>query len=267
MAKGFDENSKSSPWTYDPETMPPNSYLITLVHGTWGRGFFPHDRKLGFRRAAWKDKLKIPKVEPRWFDRDSDFQRKLSGLYGHHQVRSFRWSGSNSIFARDLAARKLAKLLDNDLARYPSLQPAIIAHSHGGNIGVRAIQLMQGDKTRVRLVTMATPFLRLFTTQHYAFDYIVKWALSAVLITAALYSLSRLEAYAQWSTGMVLLSSALVIYCCLLASSIFLVFIINTDRAFIHFRNILPSDFWFERPARIAEATYYNFNYWGPRSL
>jgi hypothetical protein len=75
-------------------------------------------------------------------------------------IRAFLWSGANSVHARDCAAKELSDHLTKDL-QDPDTTAVIIAHSHGGNVALRALQHL-GSADRVRVVTLATPFLRVF---------------------------------------------------------------------------------------------------------
>jgi hypothetical protein len=129
--------------------------MITLVHGTWPRGFFPKSlimRLLGL-------------AKPLWFQRKSPFREKLESSLKEAsldcEIRPFCWSGANAVFARDGAAQELARLLKDDL-KSGNAPPIVIAHSHGGNVALRAMTHLGADASRVRIVTLATPFLRVF---------------------------------------------------------------------------------------------------------
>src|SRR5262249_30233980 len=67
--------------------------LITLVHGTWGRGFFP--RQPGKSRR------------PFWFEEGSPFLARISGELSDvpHKIWPLLWSGANSIYIRDKTAQ------------------------------------------------------------------------------------------------------------------------------------------------------------------
>src|ERR1700676_1120593 len=73
--------------------------LITLVHGTWGRGFFT-------RRQRQKQRAL-------WFEDGSRFLARLSSGLGDipHKITPLLWTGENSIFVRDETARGLAEHL------------------------------------------------------------------------------------------------------------------------------------------------------------
>jgi hypothetical protein len=59
---------------------------------------------------------------------------------------------------------RLAEELEKDLER-PDVAPVVIAHSHGGNVALRAFQHLKADPSRIRVVTLATPFLRVFARE------------------------------------------------------------------------------------------------------
>jgi hypothetical protein len=126
------------------------------VHGTWGRGFFP-------RRQSQKRR-------PFWFEDGSPFLARLSTELGDipHKIMPLLWSGANSIFVRDETAHVVADHLSAEHAEHPQATQLVIAHSHGGNIALRALhhlrqrdasQLDGTDSTNPLVVTLATPFI------------------------------------------------------------------------------------------------------------
>ena len=137
--------------------------LITLVHGTWPRGFFPMLRR---RNRG-----------PLWFEESSPFLARLSAEFGDipHKIKPLPWSGENSIFARDATAHVLAEYLSAEHNEHPQATQLIIAHSHGGNIALRALHLLQqrdssqlcgGDSAIPLVVTLATPFVEVHHADH-----------------------------------------------------------------------------------------------------
>jgi len=124
-----------------------HSGMITLVHGTWPRGLFG-----------------LSKSKSLWFVRGSpfrqDLERLLKGASLDCEIRDVDWSGANSVFARDKGAIALARLLEGDLSN--NATPIVIAHSHGANVALRAMKHLGADASRVRIVTLAAPFLRVF---------------------------------------------------------------------------------------------------------
>lgn len=132
--------------------------LMTLVHGTWGRGFFPRRQRQG----------RIPL----WFEEGSPFLARLSAELGDmpHKTNPLLWSGANSIFERDKTAQVLAEYLSAEHTEDPQATQLIIAHSHGGNIALRALHHLQkcdappldGDeRAKPFIVTLATPFIEI----------------------------------------------------------------------------------------------------------
>ena len=136
-----------------------HSGMITLVHGTWPRGFFREWLNIVRRLLGLKPK-------PLWFQSESPFrenlERSLKDASLDCEIRSFCWSGANSVFARAAAADELESVLREDLDQSQDARPVVIAHSHGGNIALRAIDRLGADASRIRLVTLATPFLKVF---------------------------------------------------------------------------------------------------------
>jgi hypothetical protein len=132
---------------------------IILVHGTWGRGFFARKQDSEAPRRA------LSPEQLRWFEGGSQFRRNLDiglrSLAFDGRVSSFPWSGSNSVHSRDCAARRLSDVL-TEFLNDPQNAPLIIAHSHGGNIALRALEYVGAEAHRVRIITLATPFLQIF---------------------------------------------------------------------------------------------------------
>lgn len=143
--------------------------LITLVHGTWPRGFFPRIvrfkqrvRELVWRRQPWDP-------PPFWFEEGSPFLARLSAELGDvpHKITPLLWSGANSIFVRDTTAQALAEHLSAEHAEHPQATQLVIAHSHGGNIALRALHRLKQHNTSPSyaesanplFVTLATPFI------------------------------------------------------------------------------------------------------------
>src|SRR5258708_6892570 len=132
--------------------------LITLVHGTWPRGFFPTHRRQNRR--------------PLWFEETSPFLARLSAELSDvpHKIKPLLWSGDNSIFERDKTAHVLAEYLSAEHTAHPQATQLTIAHSHGGNIALRALhhlrrpdasQLYREGSANPLVVTLATPFIEI----------------------------------------------------------------------------------------------------------
>lgn len=140
----------------DPIADGPRPAIVYLVHGTWGRGIRPGKTVFG-----------RPRREPAWSDVGSPFSTALHAALSESgfvpTLRSVNWSGSNSFMERDREARILGKLLDDDDAQNPAALQLVIAHSHGGNIALDAIRHYRLSETDVHLVTLATPYIDLWS--------------------------------------------------------------------------------------------------------
>jgi hypothetical protein len=171
---------------------------IILVHGTWGRGFLLKSRDEG----SWED---VPSEgTKRWFEKGSEFRKNLEAELNssslEYSIRPFHWSGANSVLARDRAAMKLADTLKTHLQNQ-SATPIVIAHSHGGNVALRALSHL-GGTNRVKVVTLATPFLRVFVRDPPKFDFLV-WILLwlAVVVVVAIPSMAIVAAMLSATKG------------------------------------------------------------------
>ena len=56
-------------------------------------------------------------------------------------------------------------MLQVDLGQSSNATPIVIAHSHGANVALRAMTHLGADASRVRIVTLAAPFLRVFVPE------------------------------------------------------------------------------------------------------
>src|SRR5438094_9750913 len=113
-------------------------YVVTLVHGTW----------------AGKHK---------WTINGSPLRRELETRLGAIEFRTVQWSGGN--WARDRldAAARLRSHLSETLNQRPNAHHFIIAHSHGGNALMYALQDAEISRQIAGVVTLATPFLHVRT--------------------------------------------------------------------------------------------------------
>src|SRR5262249_16295847 len=90
------------------------------------------------------------------------------------------------------AARKLADDLRNTLQEDSNATAIIIAHSHGGNVALRALQFVDSIAGRIRIVTLATPFLRVVARRPFEVPVSAKgvlwylWTYMAVYAEAAI---------------------------------------------------------------------------------
>ncbi|OKO90157.1 hypothetical protein AC629_05070 [Bradyrhizobium sp. NAS80.1] len=77
--------------------------------------------------------------------------------------RIFQWSGGNSVRDRARAAEELSHQLASDPDNANSI---VIAHSHGGNVAFLAISKLGNRGANFHLITLATPFVRVFPARH-----------------------------------------------------------------------------------------------------
>ena len=139
--------------------------FITLIHGTWPRG-------------KWRDVLLTPFYEkwpsrflPKWlwFADGSEFRSRLTAALSKRglsaQISPFLWSGANSVGERDKAARELLEHIRTKQSDYPSCTQVVIAHSHGGNVALRALDQLGVTRDEIFIATIATPFVEIFRTK------------------------------------------------------------------------------------------------------
>jgi hypothetical protein len=128
-----------------------------------------------------------------WFEEGSPFRARLSTELRDipHEIKPLLWSGANSIFVRDQSALNLAQHLSAEHADHPQAAQLVIAHSHGGNVALRALhflhpsddsRLREGDGANPAVVTLATPFIEV---QHA--DFGKRPALIRAALVAALW--------------------------------------------------------------------------------
>jgi pimeloyl-ACP methyl ester carboxylesterase len=134
---------------------------IILVHGTRVPGFVPKRREVSL----------YPPNKRWWFEEGSQFRTGLDAALKSASldwtICPFLWSGANSVHARDRAARELSDQLRKALQDDPAARAVIIAHSHGGNVALRALQHLNSMAGQIRVITLATPFLRVFARRSF----------------------------------------------------------------------------------------------------
>jgi hypothetical protein len=205
---------------------------IVLVHGTWGRGIFIRTDKPRFG-------------SPRWFNDSSPFRLRLEEELGkRNMIQQFEctsWSGSNSVFARSAAASRLRNRLNTSPEGVPQV---VIGHSHGGNVVLRALKEFDTSRVKLNIVTLATPFLRVFNvpTPSHEFLFFSIW------FPAMLAIFPTILAWESIPTAIVL--SMLIAA----ALSVPLVQFLYNPGATILF----PWKSWSRRPFALAEAANYD---------
>lgn len=104
---------------------------VVLVHGTWARG------------SRW------PKVEAMLAD----------AFAGRAHVEYVEWPGHNQVCARMKGVRALIRALRRSIRAHPDARHVVIAHSHGGNVALRALRARWLRRRIAGLVCLSTPFL------------------------------------------------------------------------------------------------------------
>lgn len=136
-----------------PDVDPEGGVDVFLVHGTL------------FRMRFWerpKSSAEVRRLFP-WTDPDIDgsLAAKIAALETEGievRISAVPWRGQNSSTAREAGATDLARRLVGQ----PERPKVIIAHSHGGNVAMRALQQMKrGHDNVLGVVCLATPFLQL----------------------------------------------------------------------------------------------------------
>src|SRR5215470_5590384 len=123
-----------------PASLTDVSFVITLVHGTWAPG--------------------AP-----WTKCNSPFRKQLrEELKNQHatSVKFFRidWGGRNTHQDRRKASICLRKQLLRQCSERPNARHYIVAHSHGGNVALRAVCHSPRLRREIKgIVAIATPFL------------------------------------------------------------------------------------------------------------
>ena len=150
--------------------------VITLVHGTWG-------------------------YQSEWIREHSALRAAFQKAFKEMVFfRTFYWSGRNSFAARETAAEDLKTFLREGIEIFPYANHAIIAHSHGGNIALKALD---EDVIRSRVSTvicLSTPFLTVASRNFGPFlSFALKFGHLAVAGAAAIFlnvEISPLRAFA-----------------------------------------------------------------------
>jgi hypothetical protein len=170
--------------------------VITLVHGTWGR-------------------------QSEWIKEGSRLREAFEAtLKDRVFFRTFIWSGSNSFAAREKAGEDLRGFLKEGFQLFPNdAAHSIIAHSHGGNVVLKALE---DGFIRARVssaICLSTPFLtvaaRNFGSSMGFNTNVFHWGLAG---TAALYIdlkiafLRRFAGYALLKTSGLVYASFLLMF-------------------------------------------------------
>ena len=74
-------------------------------------------------------------------------------------IQRFPWSGANRNSDRIEAGKNLAAALNENLASYPDAAHFVIAHSHGGNLALYALDDSRLQEGLSGIICMNTPFI------------------------------------------------------------------------------------------------------------
>src|SRR5262245_29667993 len=169
---------------------------IILVHGTWGRGFFPKRRQVSL----------LPPSDRWWLEEGSQCHaglvEALKSASLNWPIRAFLWSGANSIHARDCAARELSQQLRKDL-QDPDATAVIIAHSHGGNVALRALQHHNSTGFGTLLLGMTLFVLPgVFKSFFFGQEFLFNGLICDIAVDSVPDTLGQVEAITLWPVGL-----------------------------------------------------------------
>lgn len=95
-----------------------------------------------------------------WTQNGSILRSTLTNELGDDVTfQAFLWSGDNSFAARADAAEELRALLDREIKSKPNDKHVVIAHSHGGNVALSAIEAGTTGRQIDAVICLATPFI------------------------------------------------------------------------------------------------------------
>jgi len=115
----------------------PTGHKIWFVHGT-----FANPDKKGINTWSGYDPEFVPYVEDLFNEKSEEYD----------------WTGGNSTKARKDAAENLANKIYDYYKQNPNEPVRIVGHSHGGNVGIMAVNLLAEKGLMVdTLITIATP--------------------------------------------------------------------------------------------------------------
>jgi triacylglycerol esterase/lipase EstA (alpha/beta hydrolase family) len=108
-------------------------------------------------------------TEKGWASKHSNFIFKLLQYHlkisGHYMnYTTFKWSGHNSLYERQMAAINLAEIINLNTKNHKRIH--LIGHSHGGNVIQYALQsypIMVSNQWKLKVAswtTIGTPFYR-----------------------------------------------------------------------------------------------------------
>lgn len=172
---------------------------ILLIHGTRFPPFRWLHKLLRWRsnRQALTDERRTAE-EFHWTDLqvDNSFASKLREKYP--TIKIISWEGWNSAKAREQGADTLHERLQSR----PEIDKIIVAHSHGGNVAMRALQRMDTQRYVLGVACLGTPFLQLLPRDPHAIVWLRQIRMVAIQIVR---SMSMFVAFGFFVSGLILL--------------------------------------------------------------
>lgn len=152
--------------------------------------------------------------EPHWTRAGTPLHRALEAAIqsacGTAPIwHTFTWSGDNSTAERLAAVEALTTLVNDATTHDPGRLVVIVGHSHGGNIASVTAQRLT-DRPRLRVVTMATPFLTVLARPDTGPLGDLLTLVPGVTLSLAAFLVARVAGGWPWSWAGLLLAGALL---------------------------------------------------------
>lgn len=152
--------------------------VVTLVHGTFAK-------------------------DTPWLKPDSPICKSFVDAFpGRIYIEPFGWSGANNFYSRLDAAVELREHIKKLQGAHPKAFQFVVAHSHGGNVAIRALRLLAPCHRVLGIACLATPFihvkprdLALFTGRD------IQTAFSGLFLVCAM--LSSLFLHLSWAWNLI----------------------------------------------------------------
>ena len=152
--------------------------------------------------------------EPHWARAGTPLHRALAAAIqsacGTAPIwHTFTWSGDNSTTGRLAAVEALTTLVNDATTHDPGRLVVIVGHSHGGNIAAVTAQRL-ADRPRLRVVTLATPFLTVLARPDTGPLGDLLTLVPGVALSLAAFLVARVAGGWPWSWAGLLLAGALL---------------------------------------------------------
>jgi hypothetical protein len=144
----------------EQDPLPPRQEIIvTLVHGTILLGRWPI--VIGLLRRV-RDAFSRGDAKLEWYQRGSPFATSLTKALGQDwdcDIRSFPWSGGNTVWDRLSAAVRLRQHIATIAKEHSTAVQVLVGHSHGGSVCLAALGDPETRKKVEAFVSLATPYV------------------------------------------------------------------------------------------------------------